>query len=163
MSFNWTLSDLQSQLSRAHDAGWIDHFEYSANRYGFDPDFLIAIASRETNMHDIAGDYHAGKPHGFGLMQVDIGTDPGFCAAWKPGQVEGSIDRGTQILASKRRYLGSHGITDDRAIAAAYNTGEGNVVNSVQLQRDTDFTTAGGNYGTDVMARMAALKQLRAA
>jgi hypothetical protein len=69
--------------------------------------------------------------HGFGLMQVDIGTDPAFCNAWTPDNVQGSILCGCRILERKRIYLARKQCTDLKAIAAAYNTGEGNVAKSI--------------------------------
>jgi hypothetical protein len=159
--FNWTPADLKAQLLRAHEYGWMNAFEQWADRYNFPTELLLAIASRETDMQDNKGDFHNGIYHGFGIMQVDIGTDSAFCASWKPGMVSDSIRRGTEILNSKRLFLHSHNITDLRAIAAAYNTGEGNVLHSIQHNFDPDHTTAHGNYGADVMARMDLFRQLR--
>jgi hypothetical protein len=152
---DWTPNDLQIQFNRATNKGWILFFKDVAAGHSFAPEFLLAIASRETNMQNIKGDPQSGVYHGFGIMQVDIGTDPAFCASWTPDKVQPSIERGTEILAAKRDRLAAKGITDLKAIAAAYNTGEGNVIHSIQNHLDPDTTTTHHNYGADVLARMA--------
>ena len=114
-------------------------------------------------MRNIKGDFRDGKYHGFGIMQVDIGTNPDFCNSWTESNVEQSIEFGTRILQGKRDYLAGKNITDVKAIAAAYNTGEGNVAKSIAAGRDPDHTTTGGDYGSDVVARMNIFSRLRAA
>lgn len=160
---NWTESDLIQQFHRADSNGWTTFFATAASANNFDTEFLMAIASRETNMQNIKGDFHDGAYHGFGIMQVDIGTDPNFCTNWTPDQVEGSINRGAEILAGKRDALAAKNITDQKAIAAAYNTGAANVIHSVQNGGDPDQTTTGRNYGSDVLARKAVFVSLRSA
>ena len=157
----WTETDLRSQFTSAKAHGWLPYFEEAAQQSAFPVELLLAIASRETNMRNIKGDFHNEVYHGYGIMQVDIGTDPEFCRNWTPEKVKESIDRGTQILVGKRSYLAGHHITDLKAIAAAYNTGEGNVARSVAAGRDPDSTTTGGDYGRDVLARMGVFEQLR--
>src|SRR5215471_8403512 len=156
----WTEADLRSQCESAKANGWLPYFDEAAQQYEFPVELLLAIASHETNMRNIKGDFRNGVYHGYGIMQVDIGTDPEFCRNWTPEKVKESIDRGTQILVGKRSYLAGHHITDLKAIAAAYNTGEGNVARSVAAGRDPDSTTTGGDYGRDVLARMGVFEQL---
>ena len=151
---SWTEADLQRQFNSAKQNGCIAAFRDAAQQYDFPAEILLAIASRETNMRNIKGDLRDGIYHGFGIMQVDIGTDPEFCRNWTPDKVSESILRGTQILAGKRKYLATKNITDLKAIAAAYNTGEGNVARSVAAGQDPDRTTTGRDYGSDVLARM---------
>jgi hypothetical protein len=158
---NWTQADLANQLNRATSGGWIPFFDAAAQANNFDTEFLLAIASRETNMQNIRGDFHDGAYHGFGIMQVDVGTDPAFCAQWTPDQVSGSVDRGTKILAGKRDSLAAKNISDPKAIAAAYNTGASNVIHSIQAGQDPDRTTTGHDYGADVLARRAVFLILR--
>jgi len=158
---NWTEADLTKQLNRATSSGWNPFFDAAAQANNFDTELLLAIASRETNMQNIKGDFHDGAYHGFGIMQVDVGTDPNFCSQWTPDQVEGSIQRGTHILAGKRDSLGLQNITDLKAIAAAYNTGAANVIHSIQAGQDPDRTTTGHDYGSDVLARRAVFVKLR--
>ncbi|SRR5579884_559030 len=158
---NWTEAQLETQWQNAVTSGWIPFFEAAAQKHNVPVELLLGIASRETNMRNIQGDFRNGVCHGYGIMQVDIGTDPEFCSSWSADDVQPSIDCGTQILAGKRDYLLRHGITETRAIAAAYNTGEGNVVNSITHGLDPDHTTTGGDYGRDVMARMQVFVRLR--
>lgn len=157
---NWSEAELRKQFDTANQNGWLPAFKNAAQKYDFPVELLLAIASRETNMQSIKGDFRGGRYHGFGIMQVDIGTDPAFCASWTPNKVAESIERGTQILAGKRTYLATKNITDLRAITAAYNTGEGNVSRSVAAGRDPDSTTTGKDYGSDVLARMVAFTWL---
>jgi hypothetical protein len=157
----WFPADLAAQYHRALAAGWIPFFENSAALHGFAPEFLMAIASRETNMENIRGDERDGVFHGFGIMQIDVAAFPDFCRSWTAEQLEQSIEFATRILAGKRDYLAKHNIRDLKSLAAAYNTGEGNVVHSYQIHRDVDFTSAYGNYGHDVLARMQVFVNLR--
>jgi hypothetical protein len=152
---NWTPADLTRQFNHVTASGWIPFFQAAAAANRFTLEFVLAIASRETNLQNIKGDFHDGAFHGFGIMQVDVGTDPAFCAAWTADQVEGSIQRGVKILAGKRDSLAAKAITDLKAIAAAYNTGAGNVLHSLANGADADHTTTGRDYGSDVVARMA--------
>ena len=157
---NWTEADLTKQFEHARQNGWLPYFEDAAQQYGFPVEVLLAIGSRETNMRNIKGDFRDGIYHGFGIMQVDIGTDPEFCKNWTPAKVTESIHRGTQILSGKRKFLATKNITELKAIAAAYNTGEGNVARSVAANQDPDRTTTGRDYGSDVLARMEIFKRL---
>jgi hypothetical protein len=157
---NWTEADLHQQFHLAASNGWIPFFETAAKLHGFDIELLLALASRETNMRNIKGDLRNGIFHGYGIMQIDIGSFPDFCRAWTPEQVQPSIEFGTQVLAGKRSFLAKHGITDLRAITSAYNTGEGNVLKSHTNNQDVDSTTAGGNYGQDVLNRMVVFAKL---
>jgi hypothetical protein len=159
---NWIEADLARQLNRAKSSGWIPLFQAAADAGRFDIAFLLAIASRETNLQNIKGDYRDGAFHGFGVMQVDAASDPDFCARWTPGQVELSIAKGAAILAGKRDSLAAKSITDLKAIAAAYNTGESNVIRSVAAAADPDRTTTGRDYGSDVLARRAVFLRLLA-
>ena len=158
----WTEHDLSRQLNHATANDWISFFEDAAAANQFDTEFLLAIASRETNLLNIKGDFQGGVFHGFGIMQVDVRTDPDFCANWTADQVEESIQRGTAILAGKRDSLAAKQISDLKAIAAAYNTGASNVIHSIAAGGDPDRTTTGHDYGSDVLARMAVFVSLRA-
>lgn len=158
----WTEADLKGQFESAKSKGWLRLFETSAAAHAFPTELLIAIASRETNIRQIKGDFRGGIYHGYGLMQIDIGTDSMFCRAWTPEKVGESIERGAQILAAKRQYLIGHGIQDLKAVAAAYNTGEGRVRKSIEAGDDPDQTTTGHDYGADVMARMEVFTRLLA-
>jgi hypothetical protein len=160
---NWTEADIEAQMKKIVASGWIPYFEAAAQRHGLPVELLLAIASRETNLCNIRGDFRNGIYHGYGLMQVDIGTEKAFCDSWTAEAVQPSVECGAKILAGKRDFLKSKGITDLRAVAAAYNTGEGNVLRSVTSGADPDRTTTGGDYGRDVLKRMAIFAKLRTA
>ena len=157
---NWTEADLRKQYKSTKQNGWLPYFEDAARQHGFPVELLLAISSRETNLRNIKGDFRNGVYHGFGVMQVDIGTDPAFCKAWTPNQIKESVQCGCRILAGKRAYLAKKQCTDLKAIAAAYNTGEGNVAKSLAAGRDPDSTTTGRDYGSDVLARMEVFSRL---
>lgn len=152
----WDEAELAAQFRRVLASRWIDIFENAASATGSPTELLLAIASRETNIRNILGDFRGSRFHGFGIMQIDLGTDPEFCAAWSEAKVAESIGRGAEILGHKRAYLVSQkGLAvTHAAIAAAYNTGEGNVARSLRAGLDPDSTTTGANYGRDVVARM---------
>jgi ABC-type xylose transport system substrate-binding protein len=156
----WTPGDLEKQYRDAALRGWIHFFRKAALTYGFDASLLLAIASRETNVRQIKGDWHDGEYHGFGLMQIDCRTDPEFCANWKPEQAEASIERGAAILAAKRQQLAAADCTDLRAIVAAYNAGAAAVLRALRAKADPDFCTTGDDYGADVLARDKVFKKL---
>lgn len=160
MSNTWTPADLEKQYRNAALRGWIHYFRKAGMTYGFDASFLLAIASRETNVQNIMGDWRDGSYRGYGLMQIDVGTDPAFCAKWRPEQVDGSIERGAAILAVKRKQLAAADCVDLRAIASAYNCGAANVLRALNRKLDPDVATTGGNYGADVLAREKVLRTL---
>jgi hypothetical protein len=93
--------DLRRQLERIRKDNWLAWFQESARRQGTTTAELLALGSRETNLKNIRGDFRGGVYHGFGVLQVDIGTDPDYCRNWTPKNVEPSIRRGSEILASK--------------------------------------------------------------
>src|ERR1041385_5943566 len=140
MAKNWTTHDLSEQYDRAKQKGWLAYFYTAASAHSFDVELLLAIASRETNMRNIEGDYYNNEYHGFGIMQVDRGTDPAFAANFQTDKVEEAIEKGTQILDGKRSELNHKGVHDLKAVAAAYNTGAHNVLVSLSNSRDPDST-----------------------
>lgn len=150
---SWKKEDLAAQYARVKAAGWLDYFSQSADTHNFDMEELLAIGSRETSLQNIKGDFRGGIYHGYGVMQVDISTDPDFCHTWTPDKVQASIERGTQILAGKRAYLAQHHVTDPKDYFAAYNCGQGVVAFAALHHQDPDIHTTGGDYGRDVCAR----------
>lgn len=156
----WTEADLRKQWAIAQ--AWLPYFEAAAAKYGFPVELLLAIASRESNMENKLGDFYNGVPHGYGVMQIDIGSDLTFCRNWTPEKVQPTIERGAKMLAEKRNALLNLGIAASlHAIAAAYNTGQTNVYHSVKDGFDPDRTTKYGTYGKDVMTRMAVFQKFR--
>jgi soluble lytic murein transglycosylase-like protein len=160
----WKESDLQAHYQHAVNNGWVPFFEAAAQQHNLPPELLMAIASRETDMRNIAGDVQQGVPQGYGIMQVDIKSNPAFCKTWNKDDVQGSINAGTAMLAQKRDILAQSGITDIRLIAAAYNCGQNRVLDCVKAQptQDPDQHTTYQNYGTDVVNRMQVFTKLRA-
>jgi hypothetical protein len=139
--------------------GWLPFFKEAAEAPKFDPAYLMAIASRETNMQNIKGDFRGGKYHGFGVMQVDIGTDPAFATsgAWKDARK--AIERGTEILASKRAEL-QHRHANFKSeqdflwvLAASYNHGSTGSLGDYLQHGSPDLHTTGHDYGHDVVGR----------
>src|SRR3982751_6113224 len=113
---SWTEADLKRQFDTAVSEGWLMYFQNSASQHDFTVELLMAIASRETAMRNIKGDLRGGIYHGYGVMQVDIGTNADFCKNWTENEVEGSIECGTKILLGKRKYLAGKNITDLKAM-----------------------------------------------
>jgi hypothetical protein len=102
--------------------------------------------------------------HGYGFWQADIASFPEFVrsGAWKdPAK---ACDMAIAILEGKRGYLHSHsqlaGDDLDRAITAAYNCGEGNVMKVVNAGQDIDSRTADHNYSKNVWEFRAIYKTL---
>lgn len=101
------------------------------------------------------GDYRNGSWHGYGLMQIDIGSHSDWLMAdnqdgslaWPdPGS---NIDKGAEILATARLDL--H--TDNPLVyVPAYNAGYTNVSRAISAGRSPDSVTTGKNYGADVVA-----------
>lgn len=148
---------------------------FKLSNSSFTPEILAAMAMREVNFliarHSdkpvevvaklMKGDYGQRKGetqksyHGFGFWQIDIGSFPDFI---KSGNWQDALQcclKAMEVLEDKRSYIASHfaPITTEaleRASIAAYNTGEGNVVKSLKLNRDVDFTTHQQNYSKEV-------------
>ena len=157
----WTETALRSQFNRAKAQGWIPIFVAVATDLGFLPEELLAIGSRETNLQNIRGDFRGGIYHGFGIMQVDIGTDPEFSkGGWKdPAK---SIRRGGEILASKREELKKMGLFSEVNMYCAYNCGSGNVKKAIAQGKDPNSRTTGKDYGNDVKKRVSVFRKFLA-
>lgn len=155
----WIRKDLELQW-RERGQPLYPIFKEIADKYLISPALLVALASRETGIKNIKGDFRDGKYHGYGLLQIDIGTDSKFAASWAPSKVKESIERGAQILIAKKKFLDSHQVFNPRAFIAAYNTGEGNVLRSVKRGKDPDTTTTGGDYSLDVIERQKVFEEL---
>ena len=130
-----------------------DRFNTVAKKYDLPPSLLAAIASRESRCGNILIDGWGDHHHGFGIMQVDIGTFPDPAGQPDPYSVE-HIDQATGLLA---KYFGT--MTDKfpaqpqarqlQAAVAAYNRGTGGIGSP-----DTaDAGTTGHDYSNDVWVR----------
>ena len=175
---NWNSSDLRLQFSRVIRDGWLAFFEDAAVKNGFPIEDLLAIASRETNMQNIIGD--GGR--GFGIMQVDIGTNESFCKSGRWQDPNMAIGMGTAILASKRNFIVKNagqpihvkaksgyeetfemplivGESLRRVTIAAYNSGLWASRNFLK-HGDPDRGTTGKDYSKDVIQRSTIFKSL---
>lgn len=93
--------------------------------------------------------------HGFGYMQIDIGSYPEFVKSgdWKdPAKV---FPFAVKVLEEKRIYLQSHAIfnNDDlllKAITGAYNCGAGNIIKALANNKDVDTYTFNHDYVKEV-------------
>lgn len=93
--------------------------------------------------------------HGFGFFQVDIASFPAFVKSGAWMDPRKCCDMAIDILEGKRAYLQPHfpSLTGDdleRAITAAYNSGEGNVRNALNEGKDVDAYTTDHNYSANV-------------
>lgn len=173
----------RQQFQRAIDYGWLPVFQREARRINETTAHLLAIGSRETNLKNIKGDYRSGVAHGFGIMQVDKGTDAHFAATWSAVNFEPGIVRGCDIYAQKREqvlkgqgrqlsvrnsrdgrsysFAGRAVASDDlrRIATAAYNCGLW-AYYCFSKNKHIDSFTTGGDYGRDVYARAVIFAQL---
>ncbi len=167
---NATRRDLEAQFNRVVQKGWLGWFQREAKRARTTTAHLLAIGSRETNLKNIKGDFRGGRYHGFGVMQVDIGTDANYARTWTPENVEPSIVRGVDIYLSKvadtgrgvgsrlsvrsRSFVGAPVEADDirRISTAAYNCGRWAYYHFSRGQ-NVDSTTTGKDYSRDVYDR----------
>lgn len=128
-------------------------------------DLIIRDVTKKLSVTEMAplmkGDYSK-RPgetteqyHGFGFIQIDISSFPHFVNSgdWKDPYkcYEMAID----VLEDKRQYLQPHfpsltGDSLERAITAAYNSGEGNVGKCINAGIDVDSRTADHNYSKQV-------------
>lgn len=181
------VEELRRQFNRARDMGWLKHFQEAAEVYGFPVEVLMGIASRETNLDPIWLTKPGDNGNGFGLMQVDAGTDREFARSGKWKDARLGILRGTEILAEKmqrvKKLLAAGEVSvrdrsgrgykvefvpddfkeDDRTVleisVAAYNSGDWAVYHFIK-RRDPDRGTTGADYAEDVMGRAAEFKKL---
>lgn len=132
-----------------------------AQEEGVSPFLIAAIIKRESGFgayltpptYAGTGDYG----HGHGLMQIDDRSWGQWLAANDWGDPLTNIRKGTRILKEDIQTLRNNfpAMPEDsilRAAISAYNTGTGNVLNSIRVGRDTDATTTGKNYAADTLA-----------
>ena len=123
---------------------------------------LLAIASRETNMQDIVGD----GGHGRGLFQIDDRFHGDWLAKHgAPGagttpRIKDAADYAAAMLASNVAYAQKKKVGEDQQVrfaASAYNAGCGGAFSGFQAG-NCDLKTTGGDYGSDVLERLAAIQ-----
>jgi hypothetical protein len=178
---NATKAQLKTQFERARRLGWIPFFEEAVRKTTkgyFDVSDLLAIGSRETNLDPKwlkkAGD----GGHGFGLLQIDIGSFPEFTrgSGWQDARA--GILFGAEVLMQKwndyvsgigkrrtvkgKSYTGKtaeNAQTAQHIAISGYNCGRWSQY-CYALARDIDSFSTGKDYGADVMARAAVFRQL---
>jgi hypothetical protein len=127
----------------------------SAMKAGVPEAYALAVASKETNIHNIPGDHD----HGHGPMQLDDRSHM-IPAGWQqhPGPI---LDACCQLL--KRELVWAQlcypKLSPYRVAAAAYNCGRANTTFGIN-RGDCDRYTTGHNYGRDVCERMAVFARL---
>lgn len=165
-----TPKQLKAQYNRVKAAGWLPWFTEAAEKADTTTAHFLAIGSRETNLLNIKGDFRNGRYNGFGVMQVDVGTDPDYAANWKASEVEPSIRRGGEIYESKvdqiingqgkslavkgKKFVGRKVELDDvrRIATSAYNCGLWAYFH-FSNHSHVDLSTTGKDYSRDVYDR----------
>lgn len=95
------------------------------------------------------------QPHGFGFWQIDKGSFPLFIKSGDWKDPFKCCLMALVVLENKRTYLHTHfpslaGDQEARAVTAAYNCGEGNVIKVLEEKHDIDIRTTGKNYSAQV-------------
>ena len=127
-----------------------------ATRFNHRPEVLAGILLRESRGGEILDESGLGdQGHGHGLMQIDDRSFPAFCEGERWREPEANVEFGATVLYMKRSFLVSHteleGSALERAAIAAYNCGEGRVVESVLQGEDVDTHTTGRDYSKAVL------------
>jgi hypothetical protein len=133
----------------------------TAKEQGVDPCDAVALASRETNLHNEPGDFEPGHgPHGFGPMQLDDRSHV-IPAGWEehPGEILAVCCRlHRDNLTWAKRWFGWTG-NPQKVAFSAYNCGRANAAAGALLG-DSDRRTTDRNYGRDVLERAAVIRKL---
>jgi hypothetical protein len=179
------------EYTRAQQQGWLPFFRDAALEFCHRTEVLLGIASRETNMGGRelkpgvfewltkAGD----GGHGYGLMQIDARSYPGWAESGHWRDAASGIHKGAEVLAEKRqRLLSKAGLPQtvrarngvvyhyvspsfddndsllERVAIAAYNCGDWAAYH-LSKGRDCDRGTTGKDYSADVLKRAKAFQQ----
>lgn len=150
-----TKAQLKREIEAARANGLYAHLEIAASMSDLPLAFVLAVASRETDIRNIATD----GGHGRGVLQIDdryhqIARITDFKA-----HPEILIRYGCRMLADNltwaRRWR--PGLKPEQHLkmaAAAYNCGRGGVIKAMPTG-DCDARTTAKDYGADVLQRMA--------
>lgn len=167
---NITPKQIKSQYDRVKRDNWLPWFEEAAEKANTTTAHFLAIGSRETNLKNIRGDFRNNRYNGFGVMQVDVGTDAEYAKNWKASDVEPSIRRGGEIYESKldqvingqgksltvkgKKFVGRKVQSDDarRIATSAYNCGLWAYFHFTN-EAHIDSSTTGKDYSRDVYDR----------
>jgi hypothetical protein len=101
----WTEAAIRAHYRKAKRRGWIPHFLEGARLTGERVEVLMAVASRESNMENIRGDFRNGRYNGYSLMQLDVGSHPQWIASGAWQDVRQAVIKGAEALREKRRQI----------------------------------------------------------
>jgi hypothetical protein len=158
-----TERQLEDELERASAEGLVGPILAVERRAELPRALLLAIASRETHFRNVAGD----GGHGRGVFQIDDRSHGEWLrrhGAGAPGavpSVEDAAAYAAEILAGNLAYGRSKGLSGERLLrfaVSAYNAGAGGAWRGLAERGDPDARTAHGNYGKDVLERMALIR-----
>lgn len=153
---NITEAEIKIQFDHVTHMGWMPAFMSAG--YGVAPELLLALASRETNCHNIIGD----GGHGHGIMQIDDRSFPEWCRQGKWKLIKDAVGMGAFVFRSKLNSVATH-LPPDRSLPvaiAAYNCGTARALEGYHVHGDQDLYTTGHDYSRDVLHRMAVFKTL---
>jgi transglycosylase-like protein with SLT domain len=130
-----------------------DRFNLVAHKYDLPAALLAAIASRESRCGNVLIDGWGDHHHGFGIMQVDIGTVPNPAGQPDPRSPE-HIDEATSILSKyydrmKAKLPDQPEARQLQSAVAAYNRGP----DGIGSPDTADAHTTGHDYSNDVWVR----------
>ena len=158
---------LLSQLHSLEHTGFRAKLETAAAAHGLPAAYVFAVASRETNCHNILGDFQGGQFHGVGIMQIDIqhqiARDARDNGSWKthpePLLAFGAKLLHDNIAQAAHRFPNFTPTQHLKIAASGYNAGMGGAISGA-VHGDSDLHTTGHDYGRDVMARMGIFEEL---
>lgn len=152
------------QLTRARMRGHSALLRAGAETSLLPVAYVLAVASRETNIQNLLGD----GGHGVGIIQIDIR----FHEIARAAKVSGSwrtrpgplVHYGCRLLVDNLAWAQDlwPALMPDQHLkiaAAAYNAGKGGAKRGV-ADGDCDKYTTGKDYGRDVMARRVLFARL---
>jgi hypothetical protein len=170
-TMQWILDNLGEIIRRSIDDSKVINPELL-----YTPDWLAAMCYRETGfliaryvgqgkrpeaIHQLMRGDYSQRPgekekdyHGFGYWQIDVASFPDFIISGNWKDPYKTCMKAIAVLEGKRKYLQKRTrITDEalhRAITAAYNCGEGNVMKVLDKGQDIDIRTHQHNYSAEV-------------
>ena len=160
-----TKEALRKELTRTRERGWDRIFLAAERAEGLPPRMLFALASQETDMNDVVGD----GGHGRGLFQIDDrwhGAFLGQHGAAGPGRtppVAPAARYAAKLVRGNLEYGRRKGVRREHLLkyaASAYNAGQTGALNGYAATGDSDANTTGGNYGAEVLRRLAVFVEL---
>ena len=162
-----TKKELLNQLHSLRLTGFEAKLAQHATAHGLPIPFFFAIASRETNCINELGDYRDGEYHGIGIVQIDIQHDIARQmrddGTWNTNP-DPLIEFGAQLLEDNIKTVQKTfpGLSEQvcmKVAASGFNCGISRAIDGYR-NGDSDEHTTGGDYGRDVMTRMAIFDEL---